>query len=70
MPPPRGLLILPTGVRLTASDADTVQQTKDRAEIEALIPHGRCINFVAEFLAADKGVTRAEAIAAWTERAS
>ncbi len=31
------------------------------------IPHGRYINFVAEFLAADKGVTRAEAIAAWTE---
>ncbi len=25
------------------------------------------INFVAEFLAADKGATRAEAIAAWTE---
>jgi hypothetical protein len=31
------------------------------------IPHGRYINFVAEFLAADKGATRAEAIAAWTE---
>jgi hypothetical protein len=31
------------------------------------IPHGRYINFVAEFLAADTGVTRAEAIAAWTE---
>jgi hypothetical protein len=31
------------------------------------IPHGRYINFVAEFLAAEKGVTRAEAIAAWTE---
>jgi hypothetical protein len=31
------------------------------------IPHGRYINFVAEFLAADKGSTRAEAIAAWTE---
>ena len=30
------------------------------------IPHGRYINFVAEFLAAEKG-TRAEAIAAWTE---
>ena len=30
------------------------------------VPHGRYINFVAEFLAADKG-TRAEAIAAWTE---
>ena len=31
------------------------------------IPHGRYINFVAEFLAADKGATRAEAIAAWTD---
>ena len=31
------------------------------------VPHGRYINFVAEFLAAGKGVTRAEAIAAWTE---
>ena len=31
------------------------------------IPHGRYINFVAEFLAADRGATRAEAIAAWTE---
>lgn len=31
------------------------------------IPHGRYINFVAEFLAADRGARRAEAIAAWTE---
>lgn len=31
------------------------------------IPHGRYINFVADFLAAGKGATRAEAIAAWTE---
>ena len=31
------------------------------------VPHGRYINFVAEFLAADKRVTRAEAIASWTE---
>ena len=31
------------------------------------VPHGRYINFVAEFLAARKGATRAEAIAAWTE---
>ena len=30
------------------------------------IPHGRYINFVAEFLAAERG-TRADAIAAWTE---
>jgi hypothetical protein len=31
------------------------------------IPHGRYINFVADFLDADNRATRAEAIAAWTE---
>jgi hypothetical protein len=31
------------------------------------VPHGRYINFVADFLAAKNGATRAEAIAAWTE---
>jgi SAP domain-containing new25 len=31
------------------------------------IPQVRYINFLAEFLAADKGATRAEAIAAWRE---
>jgi len=31
------------------------------------IPHGRYVNFVAEFLAANKRATRADAIAAWTE---
>jgi hypothetical protein len=31
------------------------------------IPHGRYINFVAEFLKAEKGATRSDAIAAWTE---
>jgi hypothetical protein len=31
------------------------------------VPHGRYINFVADFLAADNGATRAEAIAAWNE---
>ena len=30
------------------------------------VPHVRYINFVAEFLAAEKGGTRADAIAAWT----
>ncbi len=29
------------------------------------VPHGRYINFVAAFLAAGNGATRAEAIAAW-----
>jgi SAP domain-containing new25 len=31
------------------------------------IPHGRYINFVANFLAADKTATRVQAIAAWKE---
>jgi hypothetical protein len=31
------------------------------------IPHGRYINFIAEFLAADERATRAEAMAAWKE---
>ena len=31
------------------------------------IAHGRYINFVAEFLAADRRATRAQALAAWTE---
>ena len=31
------------------------------------VPHGRYINFIADFLEADKRATRAEAIAAWTE---
>jgi hypothetical protein len=39
----------------------------DTVERFEKIPHGRYINFVAEFLAAEKGLTRAEAIAAWKE---
>jgi carboxylesterase type B len=31
----------------------------------AKIPHGRYINFMSEFLAAEKGATREQAIAAW-----
>jgi len=31
------------------------------------VPHGRYINFVADFLEAGNGATRAEAIAAWNE---
>ena len=31
------------------------------------VPHGRYINFVADFLAGRQGATRAEAIAAWKE---
>src|SRR5436190_4403214 len=31
------------------------------------VPHGRYVNFVADFLAANKSATRVEAIAAWIE---
>ena len=31
------------------------------------IPIGRYINFVADFLAAQRGATRAQAMAAWTD---
>jgi len=48
---------------------DLVRQyvTLNRMQRFEKIPHGRYINFVAAFLAADKGATRAQAIAAWTE---
>lgn len=48
---------------------DVVQQyiALNKMERFETIPHGRYINFVAGFLAANKGKTRAEAIAAWTE---
>ena len=39
----------------------------NKMERFAKIPHGRYINFVADFLAAEKGVTHQDAIAAWTE---
>ena len=50
------------------SYGDLVRQyiTLNRMERFEKVPHGRYINFVAEFIAADKGATRAEAIAAWT----
>ncbi len=32
-----GLLVVPNGIRVAASDSDVVQQAKDRAEIEALM---------------------------------
>jgi hypothetical protein len=36
-------------------------------QLKTFAERSRYINFVAEFLAAHKGVTRAEAIAAWVE---
>ena len=48
---------------------DLVQQyiTLNKVETFEKIPHDRYINFVAEFLANEKGATRADAIAAWAE---
>ena len=48
---------------------DLVQQylALNRLERFAKVPHGRYINFVAEFLKTEKGATRSEAIAAWAE---
>jgi hypothetical protein len=48
---------------------DLVQQYIALNKVERFdkVPHGRYINFIAEFLAAEKGGTRADAIAAWAE---
>jgi hypothetical protein len=48
---------------------DLVRQYIALNEMERFekIPHGRYINFVAQFLAANQGATHSEAIAAWTE---
>ena len=47
---------------------DLVRQyiTLNRMQRFEKVPHGRYINFLAEFLATEKGATRAKAIAAWT----
>ena len=58
---------LTSGKRPTYGDLVRQYITLNRMERFAKIPHGRYINFVAEFLAAEKGGTRAEAIAAWTQ---
>ncbi len=48
---------------------DLVQQYISLNKVERFekVPHGRYINFVAEFLAAEKEGTRADAIAAWAQ---
>jgi hypothetical protein len=48
---------------------DLVQQyvTLNRMQRFDKVPHGRYINFVAAFLAAEKSGTRSDAIAAWAE---
>lgn len=55
-----------TGVKLTYGDLVKeyirLNQTKERF---AQIPHGRYINFISDFLAAEKVATREQAIRAW-----
>jgi SAP domain-containing protein len=48
---------------------DLVQQyvALNRMERFDKVPHGRYVNFVAAFLATEKGGTRSDAIAAWAE---
>src|SRR5262249_5633310 len=48
---------------------DLVRQYIDLNKMDRFerVPHGRYINFVADFLTAEKRATRAEAIAAWTK---
>ena len=59
--------------RITNGDhptyGDLVQKYVALNKVERFdkVPHGRYINFVAEFLATEKGGTRADAIAAWAE---
>ena len=56
-----------SGKRPTYGDLVRQYIALNKMERFEKIPHGRYINFVAEFLAAAKGATRAEAIARWTE---
>jgi len=55
------------GKRPTYRDLVRQYVALNKTERFEKIPHGRYINFVAEFLAAEKGATRRDAIAAWTE---
>lgn len=57
---------LTNGKRITYRDLVTEYvRLNQTAAPFAKIPHGRYINFMAEFLAVEKGATREQAIAAW-----
>ena len=57
---------LTSGIRITYRDLVTqyvkLNQTRERF---AQIPHGRYINFISDFFAAEKNATREQAIKAW-----
>ena len=55
------------GKRLTYGDLVQKYLALNRVERFEKVPHGRYINFVAEFLAAEKDATRADAVTAWAE---
>jgi len=55
------------GNRPTYGDLVQRYVALNRVERFDKVPHGRYINFVAEFLAAEKSGTRSDAIAAWAE---
>ena len=55
------------GARPTYGDLVRQYVALNRMERFEKVPHPRYINFVAEFLAAEKNVTRADAILAWAE---
>lgn len=59
---------LTRGIRLTYEDlVREYVRLNETAEPFAKIPHGRFINFVSDFMAAEKGATRDEATRAWKE---
>jgi hypothetical protein len=60
-------LQITSGKHLTYGDLVRQYIALNGVERFEKIPHGRYINFVSELLAAEKGSTRAEAIAAWFE---
>jgi SAP domain-containing new25 len=55
------------GKRITYGDLVRHYIALNRMPRFERVPHGRYINFVADFLAGEKGATRAEAIAAWKQ---
>ena len=55
------------GNRITYRDLVQRYIALNKVERFEKVPHGRYINFVAAFLAAEKGSKRSDAIAAWSE---
>jgi len=59
---------LAKGLRITYGDVVLEYVRLNQTEEPfARIPHGRYINFLSDFLKAEKGATRAEALRAWKE---